>query len=293
MSKRSTRALIAQETVEILARGWYKAPDGRTVAVAQDAASARDHSRHYSPGDFGAVFRRRDAVLGAIGERAPTKFRVVNSTTLAACRQLLTEGFEEVACLNFASAKNPGGGFLNGSQAQEESLARASGLYPCIAPLRAMYDANRQSPSCLYSDHMIYSPRVPVFRDDEDVLLDEPYHVSIITSPAVNVGALAKHEWPLIASTMLSRIEKVLSVAVAHEHTALVLGAWGCGVFRNDPSDVARWFRQHLCDSPVFRNAFRTVVFAVFDLTADQHALRPFAEVFPAQDSANPPSGIA
>jgi uncharacterized protein (TIGR02452 family) len=293
MSKRSTRALIAQETVAILSRGWYKAPDGRTVAVAQDAARARDRSRHYTPGDFGALFRRRDAVLGASGERTPTTFRVVNSTTLAACRQLLAEGFEDVACLNFASAKNPGGGFLNGSQAQEESLARASGLYPCIAPMRAMYDANRQSPSCLYSDHMIYSPRVPVFRDDEDALLDEPYPISIITSPAVNVGALAKHETPLIASTMLTRIEKVLSVAVAHEHTALVLGAWGCGVFRNDPNDVARWFRHHLCDSPAFRNAFRIVVFAVYDLTADQHALRPFAEAFPGEDTASLLSDIS
>jgi uncharacterized protein (TIGR02452 family) len=281
MSKRSTRALIAQETIEILARGWYKTPDGRTVAIADDAARARDRSRHYSPGDFGEVFRRRDAVRGAIDTQTPTTFRVVNATTLAACRQLLTEGFDDVACLNFASAKNPGGGFLNGSQAQEESLARASALYPCIAPIRAMYGTNRQAPSCLYSDHMIYSPRVPVFRDDADALLDEPYPVSIITSPAVNVGALAKHEWPLIESTMLTRIEKVLSVAVAHEHPALVLGAWGCGVFRNDPNDVAGWFRRHLCDNPVFRNAFRKVVFAVFDLTADQHVLKAFAEMFP------------
>jgi uncharacterized protein (TIGR02452 family) len=281
MSKRSARALIAQETVEILARGWYRAPDGRTVAIGDDAARARDRSRHYSPSDFGEVHRRRDAVRAALDTQTPTTFRVVNATTLAACRQLLTEGFEDVACLNFASAKNPGGGFLNGSQAQEESLARASGLYPCIAPIRAMYGTNRQWPSCLYSDHMIYSPRVPVFRDDADVLLDEPYHVSIITSPAVNVGALAKHEWPLIESTMLTRIEKVLSVALAHEHPALVLGAWGCGVFRNDPNDVACWFSRHLCDNPVFRDAFRKVVFAVFDLTADQHVLKAFAEVFP------------
>jgi len=69
--------------------------------------------------------------------------------------------------LNFASAKNPGGGFLGGGSAQEESLARSSGLFPCINQMQQMYETNRAYRSCLYTDHMIYSPRVPVFRDDE------------------------------------------------------------------------------------------------------------------------------
>ena len=55
----------------------------------------------------------------------------------------------DVVCLNFASTKNPGGGFLRGSQAQEESLARASGLYACISPMTGYYDTTRNQPSCL------------------------------------------------------------------------------------------------------------------------------------------------
>ena len=66
---------------------------------------------------------------------------------------------------------NPGGGFLSGSQAQEESLARATALYPCLAQMTEMYETNRQLNSPLFTDNMIYSPEVPVFRDDDDILL--------------------------------------------------------------------------------------------------------------------------
>jgi uncharacterized protein (TIGR02452 family) len=278
MASRNTRARIARETVEILERGWYAAPGGRKVSVSDLQAHARAHTRLYAPDDFAEVLRRRDERPGRSRE---TDFRVVNCTTLAAARRLIhDEGAGDVLCLNFASAKNPGGGFLNGSQAQEESLARASGLYACIAPMRAMYDTNRQLGSCLYTDHMIYSPRVPVFRDDDDALLTEPYAVSVITAPAVNAGALRAGERSRVEPTMLGRTEKVLAVAAAHGHEVLVLGAWGCGVFRNDPADVARWFRHHLCGGAALRGAFRTVVFAVLDKSPDEHTLRPFAKCF-------------
>ena len=144
-------------------------------------------------------------------------------------------GETRVLALNFASAKNPGGGFLKGSQAQEESLARASGLYACINPIQTGYEANRRNASCLYTDHMIYSPDVPVFRDDDDLLLDHPYLVSFLTAPAVNAGEVRLKEpgnvVPDRGGDAVGRMEKVLSLAVVHGHEVLVLGAWGCGVF--------------------------------------------------------------
>jgi uncharacterized protein (TIGR02452 family) len=184
-----------------------------------------------------------------------------------------------VLALNFASAKNPGGGFLNGSQAQEESLARASGLYACISPHRAMYEANRRCPSCLYTDHIIYSPDVPVFRDDADALLDEPYLVSFLTAPAVNAGVVRAREpqnATRIEAVMLGRVEKVLAVAAVNGHDALVLGAWGCGVFGNEPEQVAGWFAAHLTGTGRFRAAFRRVVFAVLDRTPGMATIEPF-----------------
>src|SRR5262249_16056788 len=188
-----------------------------------------------------------------------------------------------VLALNFASARHPGGGFLKGSQAQEESLARASGLYACLAQFPAMYEANARFPSCLYTDHMIYSPDVPVFRDDADALLDRPYPVSFVTAPAVNVPALRTNESARLAQVepvMRSRMDKVLSLAVVHGHDLLVLGAWGCGVFANDPERVARWFRDHLTGDGIFARAFRRVVFAVLDRTGARSILGPFERHF-------------
>jgi uncharacterized protein (TIGR02452 family) len=146
-----------------------------------------------------------------------------------------------------------------------------------------MYDANRGCRTCLYLDHMIYSPQVPVFRDDEDRLLARPYLASFLTAPAVNRGAIAKNEpenLPRIAPTMLSRTEKLLSLAAAHGHHTLVLGAWGCGVFRNDPPAVASWFHQHLFQNASLAGAYRHVVFAVLDRDEQLGSYRAFVERF-------------
>src|SRR5690348_13855049 len=92
---------------------------------------------------------------------------------------------------------------------------------------------------------MIYSPRVPVFRDDDDRLIEEPWSVAMITAPAVNAGVVRANEpgsVPRIAETMNRRIASVLGLAAHHGHDALVLGAWGCGVFANDPWEIAELF---------------------------------------------------
>jgi uncharacterized protein (TIGR02452 family) len=94
----------------------------------------------------------------------------------------------------------------------------------------------------------------------------------MITAPAVNRGALAQNEperLSEIESVMHHRIDKLLSLAVAHGHTVLVLGAWGCGVFRNRPEDMARWFAAHLLHSERYRGVFNLVSFAVLDVKND------------------------
>src|SRR5439155_4311485 len=128
--------------------------------------------------------RLRQEVLARPGEQFPTAVEVVNETTLAGIARVLADGNGPVAALNFASAKNPGGGFLNGSQAQEESLARSSALHASLLRAWELYARHRASPSLLYSDAMVWSPGCPIFRDDEGRLLDEPRLVSFITSPA-------------------------------------------------------------------------------------------------------------
>jgi len=227
-------------------------------------------TRLYRPADFPDALPLPD-------QKYDTRVEVTNETTLAAAKRLVDEGVDDIICLNFASAKNPGGGFLGGARAQEESLARSSALYASIAPQQEMYEFNRQQRTCLYSDYMIHSPNVPVFRDDGGRLLEDPYRASFLTSPAVNAGALRRNEpdkVPFIESTMTLRTEKVLWVMESQQQSTLVLGAWGCGVFRNDSSMVAGLFFDAL--STKFAGRFARVVFAVYDTSSDQSIIRAF-----------------
>ena len=284
MSKRSTRAAIAQETLSILDRGHYSVPGGRQVSIADELGAARTGSVLYTPDQLEIVVKDVLVTLQHRADSTGTTFEVVNETTLNAARRLLSEeGSGRVLALNFASAKHPGGGFQGGSQAQEESLARASGLYACLVQHRGMYEANERFGSCLYTDHMIYSPHVPVFRDDEDVLLEGSYLLSFITAPAVNAGAVKDNEHDRVGPVMLARIKKVLAVAVLHGYQTVVLGAWGCGVFRNDPERVAGWFAEHLTESGAFRSAFRRVVFVVLDPSSQGANIQPFVRRFRKQ----------
>jgi uncharacterized protein (TIGR02452 family) len=144
-----------------------------------------------------------------------------------------------------------------------------------------MYEHNRRLSTCLYSDYMIYSPGVPVFRDDSGKLLESPYKVSFITAPAVNAGAVKRNEReniPLISPTLSARLEKVLWVAAQHQHETLVLGAWGCGVFGNDPGTIAGLFAEALGSGGKFHNCFKLVVYAVYDRTPGQEVLSSFQQ---------------
>jgi uncharacterized protein (TIGR02452 family) len=215
--------------------------------------------------------------------RFETSIAVTGETTFAALHRLAPAGDGTLACLNFSSAKNPGGGFLSGSQAQEESLARSSALYPCLLTVPEFYARNRAHRSALYLDPVIYSPDMPFFRDDTHALLEEPAYYSVLTSPAPNAGAVKQNEpkyEPLVAVTLRRCAKWVLSVAAHHGNERLVLGAWGCGVFRNDPAMVAGAFKDLLQAPGEFAGVFRTVVFAVYDPSPAQPNLTVFRNVF-------------
>ncbi|HAS44872.1 MAG TPA: TIGR02452 family protein [Microscillaceae bacterium] len=282
MSNRKKRANLAQETLNTLEAGSYVNAQKEVVDIQEALDVAIEGTELYAPEDFKKeVYSERDTVMQA--QSFDTVFEVTAETTLQAARRLVEEGHQDIAVLNFASAKNPGGGFLGGSQAQEESLARSSALYPCLEKHKSLYLANRKRRTGLYSDHMIYAPQVPVFRDDDGSFLDTPYPISIITSPAVNAGSVKDnypHELDLIENTMLERTEKVLSLAVSYQHRVLVLGAWGCGVFKNNPKDIARYFATFLQADGRFAQVFEKVVFAVYSGQKVNPNLPVFEELF-------------
>lgn len=263
---------VAKETVAIVERGEYTARSGQVVSIAAVVRAAVEGSVLYRPDDFARLPQP-----AAANGRATIEVRA--DTTAGAARRLLAvEGEADVAALNFASAKNPGGGFLGGAKAQEEDLARCSALYHCVRSQRGYYDANRAESSLLYTDHMIYSPRVPFFRDERLDLLDRPFLVGVVTAPAPNAGEHLRRDSggrAAVRETLARRAERVLRVLAHQRQRVLVLGAWGCGVFRNDPAEVAEVFAGLLTTAP-YAGAFARVVFAVYDRSREQATLRAF-----------------
>ncbi|MEV8354319.1 TIGR02452 family protein [Streptomyces niveus] len=269
---------IAKHTEEIVEAGGYVAEDGREVPLAALLAAATEGTRLYGP----------EPVPVTPDTSRTTSFEVTGESSIEAARRTTSAAPGPVAVLNFASARNPGGGYLNGAQAQEEALCRASALYVTLLRAPDYYAAHRADRSPFYSDRVIHSPGVPVFRDDRGRLLGAPFTVGFLTSPAPNAGIVARdrpEETPRIPATLAARAERVLEVAVAGGYRRLVLGAWGCGVFRNDPAAVAGAFRALLvrpADGPGGRFAghFDQVVFAVLDRTADSATLAAFRRTF-------------
>ena len=229
MDQREVRRKIAEDTLAIVKAGYYQTLAGKRIEIGELQRNAEENTSVYTPAETDELIQKNFS-----NQAEATHFSVTGQTTLDAVRVLFEAGHQDIACLNFASAKNPGGGFLGGSQAQEESIARASGLYPCLLMAPAYYQANRRSESCIYTDYMIYSPAVPIFKDEEGRHLEDLVYCSVITAPAVNTGIVRQREskkLPEVEGVMKRRIRKVLAIALTHGHQTIVLGAWGCGVF--------------------------------------------------------------
>jgi uncharacterized protein (TIGR02452 family) len=127
---------------------------------------------------------------------------------------------------------------------------------------------------------VIYCPDVPVFRDDKGNLLDRPYTTSFLTAAAPNLGAIVRNQPEHTAdvpAVLARRARRVLEVAAAHGHRTIVLGAWGCGVFRNDPATVA----GTLADALQVVDRFDRVVFAIRDGLPGTPVYRAFVQRFP------------
>ena len=161
---------------------------------------------------------------------------------------------KKTAVLNFANCHSIGGSpFYSG--AQEESLCRCSTLLPCLEAMREpfymkhkrQYDAREIGN--IGTDDLIYTPDVVVFKTDERTdpiypkMMDksEWYKVDVITSAApemMNMNYTPKNYVEIITS----RIKKILDVAAKEKVEVLILGAWGCGAFKNDDRVVSKAF---------------------------------------------------
>ena len=203
-----------------------------------------------------------------------------------------------IAVHNFASATNPGGGVTHGSRAQEESLCRCSTLYPCLTRKDLWSDYyifHRNRNDVRYTDACIYSPDILIIKNDDD--LPEPLpesefcKVDILTCAAPNLrpkpynrmnpgkGSSIQLTDRELAELHRSRARHLLTIAAAHHDEVLILGAFGCGAFQNNPRVVAQVYREVLNEKE-FKNRFLHIEFAVFHTPRETKNFEAFQRVF-------------
>ena len=259
--------VAARQVLMILDGGQYTSANGRVVSIADAQAEAEAGTYLYLSAELEELRqggKSDDEAGDRSGRHGSTEVRLVDATTQEAAYTLSKTN--ELVLLNFASARNPGGGFLGGARAQEEELCRASGLYRALCTQPEYYLVHRRERSLLYTDRLIYSPKVPFFKlSSSGGLLDEPFFPSVMTAPAPNAGAIqrnAPQDLGRLRMTLARRWRNILAVAEARRHKVVLLGAWGCGAFRNDPTMVAETAHEAI-HSPRFDGQFETIVLAI------------------------------
>ncbi|MBQ8966447.1 TIGR02452 family protein [Ruminococcus sp.] len=260
---------IANETIKITSDGFYELNGQKVSLLSEDPKQVKI----ISPKE-GELLLNTD--ISQFQRDKLCSIEVTCESSFQAAARL-----DHPLVMNFANAHNPGGGFRMGANAQEEALCRCSTLYASITSQESkeMYHYNNTHPSFVESDYMLISPDVTVFRGDEYSLLEKPYLVDVVTVPAPNrYGAAFLASKELVNKTILRRIRIFLRYAAIKGINDLVLGAWGCGAFGNDPTKVAQQFRTALIDDGLGL-CFERVVFAIYG-KPDGKNISAFREVF-------------
>jgi len=202
----------------------------------------------------------------------------------------------KVAVHNFASASNPGGGVVRGANAQEECLCRCSGLYFNLNTKKmwdGFYAPHRASHNPLHNDDIIYTPEVTVFKTDtaNPKLLPEKewYNVDVITCAAPNLrerpsnsynsgdgNRRAKVTDKELLSIHEKRLGRILDVAFIEGDEVVILGAFGCGAFMNNPEVVAMAAKNVIKD---YQKAFKAIEFAIYCSPRDERNYKIFKRI--------------
>ena len=222
---------------------------------------------------------------------APCKIYVTTNRTMEAAADYYGN---KIAVLNFASATTPGGGVRKGSSAQEEALCRVSNLYLCLTDKKlweSFYQKNRDAKNNIHTDDIIYTPDVMVIKNDDYKTLQESdyFRVDVITCAAPNLRKVPANSFnrdegePIQLSdeelykVHYKRAIKIMEVACANNVEVLILGAFGCGAFRNNPNVVAKAYKDAV---EHFRHAFKEIEFAVYCPPKDPTNYNEFRAAF-------------
>lgn len=281
---KALRAKEFRNTVELAMRGWYVTESGKKVAIEGDAEMRRS-----------TVFYSNRITLEIPSATETNVIQVVNDDCLAVAQEMTEAGLRPVV-LNMASRRNPGGGVVGGAGAQEETLFRRTNLFRSLyqfAPYAAQYGLEKAPQQYPLDPNFggIYTPGATLFRLGEKEgyqLMEKPLRLDFISVAGMNRPELVNGSTeiaPHLVLAIKNKIRTILAIAARHGHTSLVLGALGCGAFRNPPRHVARLFKEVLAE-PEFENRFRRIVFAILEDHNSHHShnpegnFLPFKEVF-------------
>ncbi|MBQ3743622.1 MAG: TIGR02452 family protein [Bacteroidales bacterium] len=238
------RIAVFQENLELFKEGYYETSAGKRIRLHPAKPEYYDVPFELEP---------EPPVPGG------TVFEVVNEDCIAVTGRLKKDGYN-VAVLNMASLRHPGGGVENGAGAQEEQLCRRSNLiqtlYQVKYPMHPRFGG-------------IYSPAVVFFREGEDkscTLSDIPFTAAVISVAAISHPRLDINGRMFEKETQQTKdkIRTILRIGLDFGHDALVLGALGCGAYANPPAQVAHLFHE-VFEEPEFKDQYRKIVFAILE----------------------------
>lgn len=183
--------------------------------------------------------------------------QVVNADTLDVA---LDCDFNKILILNMASNFKPGGGVLSGATAQEECIFRRTNAF--------MTHYSEWYP--LQNNESIYSPEVLIIKDSNYELLPRKQQktISVLSVPAVKNPSLIKDNYKNAqdAELMNAKIESIFQIAINHNHNYLILGALGCGAYRNPTPKIIEMFQKNI---KKYENHFDQIIFAVLSSKGD------------------------
>lgn len=225
--------------------------------------------------------------------QAPAKLVLSRRRTLEAAGLYARGTGKRVCALNFASSVTPGGGVTRGATAQEESICRISTLYPALVDMKTAVPFYQEHQRRIQnrtmgrenSDDCIFTPGVVCFKEDDFncALLLEPawFTVDMITCSAPDQrydqnGNSYRPTPEALLDRFTHRIERIFQIAALHKADVLILGAFGCGAFRNDPRIVAKAFEAVVSK---YRTSFETIEFAVYCRDESSENLRAFRDM--------------
>ena len=281
---------MLNDTLEILNCGYYQFGDRRVNLKL--TRTEMENTAVYLPLDIERIEKAHDVRQKQSAGQVCVSCVNADSYTLARKRsEDMEPGHPKkdfpVLVLNLANAVHPGGGVRRGAKAQEEDLCRKSSLLLSLESDSAgiYYEYNRNLHSQMGSDAIMITPQVEIIKDEKGNLLPESAVVAVMTcaAPRLNDGYEGLSEQKYEAM-VLRRITRMLTLAAYLGYPVLILGAFGCGAFRNDARIVSDLFYKAMkgfnYNGLMLADCFYRIDFAVLDRTGDSYNFKQFSRNF-------------